>query len=136
MVSSSPYPKYKFKEYFTAKLCKNFLESVTSKKPCKSYEDLVFKKGNVFESTISKNNTDPNIIIGFAKMTPFEVPLRVLEKVDSYTPITDVNQGDPVVNQAKKQEVIEAEEKKVKTMFVIPTIIILAVVWIYGIKKL
>ena len=49
---SIPHPKYKFKEDFTAKLCKNFIESFTTKTPCKSYEDLVFKKGNVFERFI------------------------------------------------------------------------------------
>ena len=43
-----PNPKYKFKEDFTAKLCSNFIKSFTTKKPCKSYEDLVFIKGNVF----------------------------------------------------------------------------------------
>jgi hypothetical protein len=62
----------------------------------------VFKKGNVFEATTNINNKDPNIIFGFAKMTPFEVPLNVLEKVDDSTPITDIIQGDPLVNKAKK----------------------------------
>jgi hypothetical protein len=133
---SIPHPKYKFKEDFTAKLCKDFIESFTNKTPCKSYEDLVFKKGNVFEATTNINNKDPNIIFGFAKMTPFEVPLNVLEKVDDSTPITDIIQGDPLVNKAKKQAVIDAEEKKVKMMFIVPTIAILAIVWIYGIKKL
>ena len=133
---SVPHPKYKFKEDFTAKLCKDFIESFTNKTPCKSYEDLVFKKGNVFEATTNINNKDPNIIFGFAKMTPFEVPLNVLEKVDDSTPITDIIQGDPLVNKAKKQAVIDAEEKKVKMMFIVPTIAILAIVWIYGIKKL
>jgi hypothetical protein len=133
---SIPHPKYKFKEDFTAKLCNNFIESFTTKTPCKSYEDLVFKKGNVFEATTNINNKDPNIIFGFAKMTPFEVPLNVLEKVDDSTPITDIIQGDPLVNKAKKQAVIDAEEKKVKMMFIVPTIAILAIVWIYGIKKL
>lgn len=99
---SVPHPKYKFKEDFTAKLCTNFIESFTTKTPCKSYEDLAFKKGNVFEATTNINNKDPNIIFGFAKMTPFEVPLNVLEKVDDSTPITDIIQGDPLVNKAKK----------------------------------
>ena len=99
---SIPHPKYKFKEDFTAKLCKDFIESFTNKTPCKSYEDLVFKKGNVFEATTNINNKDTNIIFGFAKMTPFEVPLNVLEKVDDSTPITDIIQGDPLVNKAKK----------------------------------
>ncbi len=133
---SIPHPKYKFKEDFTAKLCSNFIESYTNKTPCKSYEDLVFKKGNVFEATTNINNKDPNIIFGFAKMTPFEVPLKVLEKVDDSTAITDIIQGDPRVNKAKKQAIIDAEEKKVKMMFIAPTIAILAIVWIYGIKKL
>ena len=133
---SVPHPKYKFKEDFTVKLCRDFIESYTKKIPCKSYEDLVFKKGNVFEANIYINNKNPNIIFGFAKMTPFEVPLNVLEKVDDSTPITDIIQGDPLVNKAKKEAVIDAEEKKVKMMFIVPTIVILAVVWIYGIKKL
>ena len=133
---SFPHPKYKFKEDFTAKLCTNFIESFTTKKPCKSYEDLVFKKGNVFEAVKNVNNTDPNKIFGFAKMIPFEVPLNVLEKVDDSTEITDVVQGDPRVNKAKKQAVIDTEEKKVKMMFIVPTMAILAIVWIYGIKKL
>jgi len=133
---SIPRPKYRFKEDFTAKLCKDFIESFTKKIPCKSYEDLVFKKGNVFEATTNINNKDPNIIFGFAKMTPFEVPLNVLEKVDDSTPITDVVQGDPLVNKAKKEAEIDAEEKKVKMMFIVPTMVILAIVWIYGIKKL
>jgi len=96
----------------------------------------VYKKGNVFESNININNKDPNVIFGFAKMTPFEVPLSVLEKVDDSTPITEVVQGDPLVNKAKKQAVIDEEEKRVKMMFIVPTIAILAIVWIYGIKKL
>lgn len=133
---SVPHPKYKFKEDFTAKLCSNFLESFTTKTPCKFYEDLAFKKGNVFEATVNVNNTDSNKIFGLAKMTPFEVPLKFLEKVDDSTPITDIIQGDPLVNKAKKEAVIDAEEKKVKIMFIVPTIIILAVVWTYGIKKL
>jgi hypothetical protein len=133
---SIPHPKYKFKQDFTAKLCTNFYESYSTKKPCNSYEDLVFKKGNVFEANINVDNKNPNIIFGFAKMTPFEVPLNVLEKVDDSTPITDIIQGDPEVNKAKKQAVIDAEEKRVKMMFIIPTFIILAVVWVYGIKKL
>jgi hypothetical protein len=133
---SVPHPKYKFKEDFTAKLCTNYIESYTTKTPCKSYEDLVFKKGNVFEAVKNINITDPNIIVGLAKMTPFQVPLNVLEKVDDSTPITDIIQGDPLVNKAKKQAETEAEEKKVKMMFIVPTIAILAIVWIYGIKKL
>jgi hypothetical protein len=133
---SIPRPKYKFKQDFTAKLCKDFIESFTTKTPCKSYEDLVFKKGNVFEANINVNNKDPNIIFGFAKMTPFEVPLNVLEKVDDSTPITDVVQGDPEVNKKNKREAIYKEEKKIKMMFIIPTIVILSVIWIYGIKKL
>jgi hypothetical protein len=133
---SVPLPKYKFKQDFTAKLCSNYLESYTTKKPCKSYEDLVFKKGNVFESTINVNNKDSNIIFGFAKMTPFEVPLNVLEKVDNSTPITDIIQGDPLVNKAKKQATIDEEEKKVKMMFIIPTTALLAIIWIYGLNKL
>jgi hypothetical protein len=133
---SVPHPKYKFKEDFTAKLCTNFIESFTTKTPCKSYEDLAFKKGNVFEATVNVNNTDPNKIFGMAKMTPFEVPLNVLEKVDDSTPITDIIQGDPLVNKAKKEAEIDAEEKKVKMMFIVPTMAILAIVWIYGIKKL
>jgi hypothetical protein len=96
----------------------------------------VFKKGDVFESTVNVNNTDPNKIFGLASMTPFEVPLRILDKVDSSIEITDVVQGDPKTNQLKKEEVINTEEKKVKMMFIIPTIVILAVVFIYGIKKL
>lgn len=133
---SIPHPKYKFKQDFTAKLCTNYLESYANKTPCKIYEDLVFKKGNVFEANINTPNKDPNIIFGYAKMTPFEVPLNVLEKVDDSTPITDVVQGDPEVNKAIKQAIIDAEEKRVKMMFIVPTILILAVVWIYGIKKL
>ena len=133
---SNPNPKYKFKEDFIAKLCTNQIESYTNKTPCKSYEDLVFKRGNVFEAVINTNFTDPTKIIGSAKMTPFEVPLNVLEKVDDSTPITDIIQGDPEVNKAKKQAIIDAEEKRVKMMFIVPTILILAVVWIYGIKKL
>jgi len=133
---SIPHPKYKFKEDFTAKLCRNFIESFTNKTPCKSYEDLLFKKGNVFEAVKNVNITDPNIIVGMAKMTPFEVPLRVLEKVDDSTPITDIIQGDPLVNKAKKEAEIDAEEKKIKMKFIIPTMIILAIIWVYGIKKL
>ena len=129
-------PKYKFKEDFTAKLCIDFIESYTTKTPCKSYEDLVFKKGNVFEATVNVNNTDPNKIFGFAKMTPFEVPLSVLDKVDDSTLITDVIQGDPLVNKEKKQVIKDEDEKRVKMMFIVPTIAILAIVWIYGIKKL
>jgi hypothetical protein len=133
---SIPRPKYKFKEDFTAKLCKDFIESFTNKTPCKSYEDLAFKKGNVFEAVKNVNNTDPNKIFGMAKMTPFEVPLNVLEKVDDSTPITDIIQGDPIVNKKKKQEATYKEDKKTKMMFIIPTIVILSVIWIYGIKKL
>jgi hypothetical protein len=133
---SIPRPKYKFKEDFIAQLCNNYIESYTTKTPCKSYEDLAFKKGNVFEATTNISNTNPNIVFGFAKMSPFEVPLSVLEKVDDSTPITDIIQGDPLVNKAKKEAVIDAEEKKVKMMFIIPTVIVLAIVWIYGIKKL
>ena len=133
---SIPHPKYKFKQDFTAKLCVDFLESITTKKPCKSYEDLVFKKGNVFEAVKNINNTDPNKIFGMAKMRPFEIPLNVLEKVDDSTPITDIIQGDPEVNKIKKQEAIYKEDKKTKMMFIIPTIVILSLVWIYGIKKL
>lgn len=134
MVSNAN-PKYKFKEDFIAKLCNNYIESYTNKTPCKSYEDLVFKRGNVFES-VNSNNPDKSKVVGWAKMIPFEVPLNILEKVDSSTPITDVVQGDPEVNKAKKQAIIDAEEKRVKMMFIIPTIVILAVVWLYGIKKL
>ncbi len=133
---SVPHPKYKFKEDFTSKLCSNFIESFTTKTPCKSYEDLVFKKGNVFEAVKNVNVTNPNIIVGLAKMTPFEVPLSILEKVADSTEITDIVQGDPRVNKVKKQAVIDAEEKKVKMMFIVPTIVILSVVWIFGIKKL
>lgn len=133
---SVPHPKYKFKEDFTAKLCNNYIESFTTKTPCKSYEDLVFKKGNVFEAVKNVNITDPNVIVGLAKMTPFQVPLNILEKVDDSISITDVVQGDPEVNKANKQKVIDAEEKKVKMIFIVPTILILAIVWIYGIRKL
>lgn len=133
---SVQYPKYRFKQDFTAKLCTNFIESFTTKTPCKSYEDLVFKKGDVFESVINVKNTDPNKIFGMAKMTPFDVPLNILDKVDSSTEITDVIQGDPKVNKLKKEAVIDTEEKRIKMMFIIPTIAILAVVWVYGIKKL
>lgn len=133
---SNPHPKYKFKEDFIAKLCTNQIESYTNKTPCKSYEDLVFKRGSVFETFVNNINTDPTKVVGLAKMTPFVVPLNILEKVDDSTPITDVVQGDPEVNKAKKQAIIDAEEKRVKMMFIIPTILILAVVWVYGIKKL
>jgi len=133
---SVPHPKYRFKQDFTTKLCSNYLEIYATKTPCKSYEDLVFKKGDVFEAVKNVDITDPNVIVGSAKMTPFQVPISILEKVDDSTEITDVIQGDPKVNKAKKQEVIDAEEKKVKMMFIMPTIVILAVVWIYGIKKL
>jgi hypothetical protein len=112
------------------------LEIYATKTPCKSYEDLVFKKGDVFEAVKNVDITDPNVIVGSAKMTPFQVPISILEKVDDSTEITDVIQGDPRVNKAKKQAIINAEEKKVKMMFIMPTIVILAVVWIYGIKKL
>jgi hypothetical protein len=135
MVSNAN-PKYKFKEDFIAKLCNNYMESYTNKTPCKSYEDLVFKRGNVFQTFVNNINTDPTKVVGLAKMIPFVVPLNILEKVDNSTPITDVIQGDPEVNKAKKQAIIDAEEKRVKMMFVIPTILILAVVWVYGIKKL
>jgi hypothetical protein len=100
---SVPHPKYKFKEDFIAKLCSNYIDSYTAKTPCKSYEDLVFKKGNVFEAVKNINNTDPNVIVGLAKMTSFEVPLNVLEKVDDSTPITDIIQGDPLANKAKNK---------------------------------
>jgi hypothetical protein len=133
---SVPHPKYRFKQDFTTKLCSNYLEIYATKTPCKSYEDLVFKKGDVFEAVKNVDITDPNVIVGSAKMTPFQVPISILEKVDDSTEITDVIQGDPKVNKAKKQAVINAEEKKVKMMFIMPTIVILAVVWIYGIKKL
>ena len=133
---SVPHPKYKFKEDFTAKLCTNYIESFTTKTPCKSYEALVFKKGDVFEAVKNVYITDPNVIVGSAKMTPFQIPINILDKVDDSTEITDVIQGDPKVNKAKKQAVNDAEEKKVKMMFIMPTIAILAVVWIYGIKKL
>lgn len=133
---SIPHPKYRFKQDFTTKLCSNYLEIYATKTPCKSYEDLVFKKGDVFEAVKNVDITDPNVIVGSAKMTPFQVPISILEKVDDSTEITDVIQGDPRVNKAKKQAIINAEEKKVKMMFIIPTIVILAVVWIYGIKKL
>jgi hypothetical protein len=133
---SNPNPKYKFKEDFIAKLCTNQIESYTNKTPCKSYEDLVFKRGSVFETFVNNINTDPTKVVGLAKMTPFVVPLNILERVDNSTPITDVIQGDPEVNKAKKQAIIDAEEKRVKMMFIIPTILILAVVWVYGIKKL
>jgi hypothetical protein len=133
---SNPNPKYKFKEDFIAKLCTNQIESYTNKTPCKSYEDLVFKRGSVFETFVNNINTDPTKVVGLAKMTPFIVPLNILERVDNSTPITDVIQGDPEVNKAKKQGIIDAEEKRVKMMFIIPTILILAVVWVYGIKKL
>jgi hypothetical protein len=133
---SVPHPKYKFKEDFTAKLCTNYLESYTNKTPCKSYEDLVFKKGDVFEAVKNINITDPNVIVGLAKMTPFQVPLSILDKVDDSTPITDVVQGNPEVVKAQKQAVADEEEKRVKMMFIMPTIAILAIVWIYGLKKL
>lgn len=133
---SVPHPKYRFKEDFTAKLCTNYLESYTNKTPCKSYEDLVFKKGNVFEAVKNVNITDPNVVVGLAKMTPFQVPLNILEKVDDSTPITDVVQGNPEEVKAKKQAIADEEEKRVKMMFIMPTIAILAIVWIYGLKKL
>jgi hypothetical protein len=133
---SVPHPKYRFKQDFTTKLCSNYLEIYATKTPCKSYEDLVFKKGDVFEAVKNVDITDPNVIVGSAKMTPFQVPISILEKVDDSTEITDIIQGDPRVNKAKKQAIINAEEKKVKMMFIMPTIVILAVVWIYGIKKL
>lgn len=133
---STSRPKYKFKEDFTAKLCIDYAESYANKTPCKSYEDLVFKRGSVFETFVNNINTDPTKVVGLAKMTPFIVPLNVLEKVDDSTPITDVIQGDPEENKAKKQAIIDAEEKRVKMMFIVPTILILAVVWVYGIKKL
>jgi hypothetical protein len=133
------HPKYKFKEDFTVKLCNNydsFYESFKNKIPCKNYENLVFKKGNVFEANKNVDNQNQNIIFGQAKNIPFEVPLSVLEKVDDSTPITDIIQGDPEVNKAKKQALIDAYDKKVKIIFIAPTIIVLAVVWIYGFKKL
>jgi hypothetical protein len=133
---SVPNPKYRFKQDFVAKLCTNFLESFTTKKPCKSYEDLVFKKGDVMEAVKNINITDPNIISGFAKMTPFQVPLNVLEKVDDSTPITDVVQGNPEVVKAQKKAIADQEEKRTKMMFIVPTVVILAIVWIYGIKEL
>jgi hypothetical protein len=133
---SVPHPKYKFKEDFTAKLCTNYLESYTNKTPCKSYEDLVFKKGNVFEAVKNVNITDPNVVVGLAKMTPFQIPLNILEKVDDSTPITDVVQGNPEEVKAIKEAIKEEEEKKVKMMFIVPTMVILAVVWIYGLRKL
>jgi hypothetical protein len=133
---SVPRPKYKFKEDFNAKLCRNYLESYAKKTPCSSYEDLAFKKGNVFEAVKNINITNPNVVVGLAKMTPFQVPLNVLEKVDDSTPITDVIQGDPIVNKAKKQAIQDKEEKRVKMMFIVPTLAILAIVWIYGLKKL
>ena len=133
---SVPHPKYKFKEDFTAKLCTNYLESYINKTPCKFYEDLVFKKGNVFEAVKNVNITDPNVVVGLAKMTPFQIPLNILEKVDDSTPITDVVQGNPEEVKAIKEAIKEEEEKKVKMMFIVPTMVILAVVWIYGLRKL
>lgn len=133
---SIPRPKYRFKEDFTAKLCANYLESFTNKTPCKFYEDLVFKKGNVFEAVKNVNITDPNVVVGLAKMTPFQVPLNILEKADDSTPITDVVQGNPEDVKAQKQAIADEEEKRVKIMFIMPTIAILAIVWMYGLKKL
>lgn len=133
---SVPHPKYKFKQDFTTKLCTNYIESYTTKTPCKSYEDLVFKKGDVFEAVKNVNLTDPNVIVGLVKMTPFQIPLNILDKVDDLTEITDVVQGNPEVVKSQKQAVVDKEEKRVKMMFIIPTIAILAIVWIYGIKKL
>ena len=120
---SVPHPKYKFKEDFTAKLCTNYLESYINKTPCKSYEDLVFKKGNVFEAVKNVNITDPNVVVGLAKMTPFQIPLNILEKVDDSTPITDVVQGNPEEIKAIKEAIKEEEEKKVKMMFIVPTMV-------------
>jgi hypothetical protein len=40
------------------------------------------------------------------------------------------------VVKAQKQAVADEEEKRVKMMFIMPTIAILAIVWIYGLKKL
>ena len=133
---SIPHPKYKFKEDFTTKLCTNYLESYANKTPCKFYEDLVFKKGDVFEAVTNTDITDPNVVVGSAKMTPFQVPLKILDKVDDSTQITDVIQGDPKVNKAIKEAENDKKEKDIKMMFILPTIVILAVVWIYGIKKL
>ena len=128
--------KYKFKEDFIAKLCVNYLESYTTKTPCKSYEDLVFKKGDVFEAVTNINIVNPNVIVGLAKMIPFQVPITILDKTDDSAQITDVIQGSSIDSQKKAQVLADSEEKKVKMMFIVPTIVILAVVWIYGIKNL
>lgn len=128
--------KYKFKEDFIAKLCVNYLESYTTKTPCKSYEDLAFKKGDVFEAVTNINIVNPNVIVGLAKMIPFQVPITILDKTDDSAQITDVIQGSPIDNQKKAQALADSEEKKVKMIFIVPTIVILAVVWIYGIKNL
>ena len=97
---------------------------------------MVFKKGNVFEAVKNVNITDPNVVVGLAKMTPFQIPLNILDKVDDSTPITDVVQGDPEVIKAQKEAIAEEKDKKTKMMFIVPTIVILAVVWIYGLRKL
>ena len=128
--------KYKFKEDFIAKLCVNYLESYTTKTPCKSSEDLVFKKGDVFEAFTNINIVNPNVIVGLAKMIPFQVPITILDKTDDSAQITDVIQGSSIDSQKKAQVLADSEEKKVKMMFIVPTIVILAVVWIYGIKNL
>ncbi len=48
------------------------------------------------------NLTNPNIIIGLVKKTPFEVLLNVLIKVDDSTVIIGIIQSETIVNKVKK----------------------------------
>ena len=126
-----PHPKYKFKQDYTAKFCSNFLEN-----PCTKYQDLAFKKGDVFEAT-SKINPDPLLVYGLAKMSSFSVPINVLEKVSDETPVTEMFPEISTKNIIAQNKILEEiEEKTIKKMFLVPTVIILALVWIYGLKKL
>lgn len=130
-MSIYPHPKYRFKSDYTTRLCSNYLQV-----PCKDYEDLAFKKGNVFEASASIN-PKPNIIYGIAKMSPFEVPLSVLEKVPDDTPVTAMFEKLSTANKLKQNQQIDEDKlRKIKKIFIIPTVLALGVIWIYGLKKL
>jgi len=131
MVASMFSTKYKFKEDFKFKLCTDF-ESLIKETDCSFYENFIFKKGDVFEA-VNNTNVDPIFKVGFAKNMPFKVPLNILEKVSDLTPITDIIEV-PIL--AKKTFEANKKNKNVKKMFILPTVLVLVVIWVFGLKKL
>jgi hypothetical protein len=88
-----------------------------------------FKVGDIIETVKNTTNTDASQVTVLFYMTPYKIPLNVLELTNDDATSTDLIKEE---QDLKQYEV----DKKTKNMFIIPTALLLIVVWVYTLRKL